>query len=362
MNILADQNMPGVELAFNQYGQVRLCNGREITAQDVQDIDALLVRSVTAVNPSLLQHSDVQFVGSATIGIDHLDTGYLDKQQIGWASAPGCNARAVVEYVLACLAHLNRLDLDKVRVGIIGCGNVGNQLRQQMLALGANVRVYDPLLDQGMYPQLSELNEVLKSDIVCMHAPLTTSGEFPSHHLIGMDELKQLPAGALLLNAGRGATIDNHALLDYLQQGADIQLVLDVWEHEPHILHELLPHVAIATPHIAGYSIQGKIRGTLQVHEAFCQHFSLPPQTSLQLPAPEQPKLIAAGLANSILQVYQPKDDDNRFRKAAAENQVGWFDKLRKEYPVRHEFAGYSYHGVNDLDVAKAMQFQLPNQ
>ena len=345
LTIVADQNMPRVEELFSPFGEVLLLPGREITAADLHHADALLVRSVTQVNAELLDASPVRFVGSATIGTDHIDREYLRKKQIHFAHAPGCNAEAVVQYVLAALA-VTRPDWRNRSVAIIGCGNVGGRLYRRLQALGVNCSACDPFLDADSGYRLVGLEQALQADIVCLHTPLTVDGPYPTKHMITAVQLKQLKPGSLLLNAGRGAVIDNGALLDYLADSPPVaDVILDVWEGEPAIDRRLLPLLALATPHIAGYSDEGRLNGTSMVYRAFCRwldHQHTPAITA------DPPVELPSGLSlnEAITASYNILEDHSRMIQMAAshadcEGLARGFDTLRRGYPGRREFSHY---------------------
>lgn len=345
LKIVADENMPLVKELFSRYGDVRLVPGRSIRSEDVLDADVLLVRSVTSVNSKLLQDSSVKFVGSATIGIDHVDTTFLSSSGIRFAFAPGCNAKAVVQYDLSVMSRLMPDWQDKT-VGIIGCGNVGGQLCNTLSAIGVNCRVYDPFLPaDGRFP-VDNLNEVLGSDIVCVHTPLTYEGLFPTHHMIDRAAINRLGAGALLINAGRGEVIDTEALLDILRSGKELSVALDVWESEPDICSDLLRHVSLGTPHIAGYSLEGKVNGTTMVFDRFLEWLNVQEDYTARLSI--DPVSIIDQTINSFTQAllasYDVLDDDKRMRERlfglakGSTEQRDMFDALRREYPVRREF------------------------
>lgn len=356
MKIVADENIPLVNEFFGRLGHVVRLPGRQMAAADVQQSDALIVRSVTQVSPQLLAGSRVKFVGTCTIGVDHLDHAYLDQQAIRWSSAPGCNANSVVEYVYAALCHLNINWLDK-SFGIIGCGNVGGLLYRRLKAQGVNVRCYDPNLNLAQNPDLASLDEVLACELISMHTPLVTQGPHPSFHLLGREQLLKLREGAVLLNCGRGPVIDNQALIKVLKERPDLRVVLDVWEPEPDISLELLDLVQLGTPHIAGYSYDGKLNGTEMIYQACCHHFGLEPKASLAqlVPALQDNRLLAPDgltpweLARVLIkQVYDIAADDARLRELAAragEADFGkGFDDQRKHYPRRREFHNYEVH------------------
>ena len=361
MKIVADENIPLAEAFFSQLGTVVRVPGRTITSNDVRDADALIVRSVTKVNQGLLDGSNVKFVGTCTIGIDHLDDTYLDAQGIQWSSAPGCNANSVVEYVYAALCHLD-INWLPVKFGIIGCGNVGGQLYKRLKAQGVDLRCYDPNLTLAQNPDLTTLEEVLACDVISMHTPLVTTGQFPSFHLIGHHALQQFKKGAVLINCGRGAVIDNQALLEVLDARPDLRVVLDVWEPEPNISLELLDKVLLGSPHIAGYSYDGKLNGTGMIYQALCKHLNVAPQISLaQLVPPLENNQLRVdeqnlagdifGIAKQLIKhVYDIAVDDARLRDIARDALAGrihfgeGFDGLRKFYPKRREFHNYRVH------------------
>ncbi len=364
MRIVADENIPMVNAFFGHLGEVVCMSGRNMTAADVRDADALIIRSVTKVNSALLAGSKVKFVGTCTIGVDHLDQTFLDANKIEWSSAPGCNANSVVEFVYAALCHLD-INWLPLKFGIIGCGNVGGLLYKRLKAQGVDVRCYDPNLTPARNPDLTSLAEVLACDVISMHTPLVTTGAHPSFHLLGRDELQQLKNGTVLINCGRGPVINNQALLDVLSERKDLRVVLDVWEPEPDISLELLDKVLLGSPHIAGYSYDGKLNGTEMIYRSLCRYLDKKPQSSLEQLVPplannqlridgiEQPTTIFNIAKNLIKQIYDIAADDLRLRTLAAQALAGevvfgeGFDGLRKHYPVRREFHNYQVHLEN---------------
>jgi erythronate-4-phosphate dehydrogenase len=347
LTIVADENMPAIAELFGEFGRVITLPGRRIDRAAVAGADVLLVRSVTVVNRTLLAGSAVKFVGSATIGTDHVDTDYLAERGIAFAHAPGCNARAVADYMTAVLCACEPGWRDKT-LGIVGCGNVGGGLYRRLKALGVDCRCYDPFLDERQVPDLTTFEAVLEADVLCLHAPLTRSGPYPTRHLFDEAVLRRLRPGTLLINAGRGAVVDNRALLARLGEGA-LRAVLDVWENEPDIDPDLLERVALGTPHIAGYSLEGRLAGTRMVLAAFCRWRDAP----LPPPAPaEAPAVIrvepGATLASVVLSAYDPRRDGRHMRHALADadgDRGAAFDRLRKHYPVRREFSHFRVRG-----------------
>jgi erythronate-4-phosphate dehydrogenase len=353
MLIVADENIARVREAFAGFGEVRTLPGRSLSAAEVRDADVLLVRSVTPVGRELLAGSRVRFVGSATIGTDHLDIDYLDANGIAWSAAPGCNATAVAEYVLSALAALDGV-LERLLsggvVGVIGLGNVGSRLAGRLRRLGIRCIGYDPLLDgDTVHLPLCDLDPVLAADVVCCHVPLTRGGEFPTLHMLDAPHLARLRPGAVLLNAGRGGAVDGIALAELLRRRTDLRAVLDVWEGEPAIDRSLLGLVELGTPHIAGYSVDGKLAGTLQILEACARHcrWQLAAEPLVAEAAPsiaiDDELSGAALLRHAIHAVYDVRADDRALRDrlgAATAAAVGVeFDQLRKSYPPRREFA-----------------------
>lgn len=353
LRLLADENMPLVAHYFADFADIHFANGRTISNADLRDIDILLVRSVTKVNAELLANTQVKFVGSATIGKDHVDLDYLREQGIGFASAPGCNANAVVQYVVTALSQVLGEDLFKSKVAIVGCGNVGSSLYRKLRQLEIDCIAYDPYLEGRANLRFGAFEQVLKADVICLHTPLEKYTQHPSYHLFDEAAINALKPGALLLNAGRGAVIDNRALLRRLETQGDLRTVLDVWEFEPELLLDLLPLVDIATPHIAGYSHEGKTKGTQMVYQACMRFFDTEPQLS----APESAKLgfdapcQQQDLATLLAQAYDVKRDDAELRASqeaslSALERAEAFDLLRKNYRVRREFENYRIAGV----------------
>lgn len=350
MRILADENIPMLEV-FARHGQLRRVAGRSLDRVVLADAEVLLVRSVTQVDQALLAGSQVKFVGTCTIGTDHLDLQYLTQQGIGWASAPGCNARGVVDYVLGALltlAERDAVELSKRCYGVVGAGQVGQRLVQVLRGLGWQVLVCDPPRQQAEGGDYVDLATVLeRCDVVSLHTPLTQQGEHPTFHLLGAEQLQSLQQGSWLINASRGAVVDNQALKQLLTQRHDLRVALDVWEGEPQVDAELAQRCDIASAHIAGYSLDGKIRGTSQIYQAFCQHFALADSAAIEFPAQT---LLAMELAahtpvEEALRVicravYDPRSDDAAFRlslQGDALTRRAAFDQVRKNYPVRRE-------------------------
>ena len=369
MHIVADENIPLLDAFFAPLGRITRLPGRQISHQDLTDADALIVRSVTRVDPQLLAGTPVRFVGTCTIGTDHLDLPGLAAAGVTVASAPGCNARGVVEYVLSCLLTLSErtgLDWRTRRVGIVGVGEVGGRLAQTLTALGVECLLCDPpraARGEGGFAPLDQL--LTECDVISCHVPLTRTGADATWHLLDAGRLVALRPGAWLINSSRGPVIDNHALKAVLAERADLQVALDVWEQEPQVDCELLQRCALGTPHIAGYSLDGKLRGTEQIYRALCASLGQSAPLSLDSLAPEAGRAqlqFAAGtpaqwlLERSLRQVYDVRDDDARFRAAmlplAGQSTAQAFDALRKGYPLRRECPEVEVRHSEDEDAA----------
>lgn len=372
MKIVADENIPAVKEAFSSFGEVKLLTGRKIRPADVKDADILLVRSVTKVNESLLSGSRVRFVGSATIGMDHVDIDWLKKQGIQFASAPGSNAVSAAEYVMSSLCTLaeeNQLNLQHMTMGLIGCGNVGSRVKSRAEALGINCLVCDPpRAEKEGGEQFVGMDEIAHADIVTMHVPLIKEGKYPTHQMIDSDFLDKLSSGTILVNTARGGVVDETALHGKLDTCPDFKVVLDVWEGEPSIDRNLAGRVSIATPHIAGYSRDGKIRATEMLYQAVCDYLRNESDVleCFSLAAPEQARISPQGssdysvLRDCLRHVYPVKKDDQALReilKLSDSERATGFDQLRKNYWPRRECSAYQVTaGGLSADTTKALE------
>ena len=358
MHIVADENIPLLEEFMSGFGRITRLPGRLITGDSLADADILLVRSVTQVSASMLAGSPVRFVGTCTIGTDHLDLDELARGGICVASAPGCNARGVVEFVLSCLLTLSERtgkDWQQQVVGIVGVGQVGGRLAQTLRQMGVECLLCDPPRAE-QEPDFVDLDTLIsRADVISCHVPLTHAGQNPTHHLFDAERLASLRPGGWLINSSRGPVVDNTALKTLLRERDDLQVALDVWEHEPRVDLELAALCALATPHVAGYSLDGKLRGTEQVYQALCGFLGEEPRIRLEDITPLQGvgelRVTDATpldwlLGRALRLVYDVRDDDARFRvmlaKASSEEDVrSGFDLLRKHYPLRRENAFY---------------------
>lgn len=366
MKILVDENMPYARELFSRLGEVRAVPGRPIPTDALTDADALMVRSVTKVNEALLGDKAIKFVGTATAGTDHVDQSWLAQAGIGFSAAPGCNAIAVVEYVFSALLMLAERDgfaLADRTVGIVGVGNVGGRLQKRLEALGIKTLLCDPPRadngDEGDFRSLDDL--VAEADVITFHTPLYKEGQYKSLHLADEALIRRLKPGTILINACRGPVVDNAALLKCLEAGQALSVVLDVWEPEPDLNLALLDKVDLGTSHIAGYTLEGKARGTTQVFEAYSQFIGQPQEVALStlLPAPEFGRISLHGpldqptLKRLVHLVYDVRRDDAPLRKVAG--IPGEFDKLRKNYLERREWSSLTVE-CDDADAAELLQ------
>jgi len=351
MKIVADENIPFVKECFASIGDVQALSGRKITPEAVADADCLLVRSITPVNEKLLAGNKVKFVATATIGFEHVDVDYLKNRGIGFASAPGSNANSVADYLVAALlsvAQKRKITLEGKSIGVVGVGNVGSKVAKKCAALGMIVKLNDPpLFRKTGDSKYRPLNELFDCDFITLHTPLTREGQDKTYHLADEKFFASLKTGCVFINTCRGAVHDTAALTNKKLSA----VILDVWENEPNIDCELLRMVDISTPHIAGYSLDGKIAGMIMIYNAACNYFGLKPKHKIEdfLPPPTVPQITIDKISPDtqkllheiVQQVYVINRDDFNTREIAMvepEKRGKFFDDLRKNYPVRREF------------------------
>jgi erythronate-4-phosphate dehydrogenase len=355
LKIIADENIPYVNELFSEFGGVNCRPGRLLQAPDLAEADVLLVRSVTNVNAELLRQSNIDFVGTCTIGTDHCDTDYLREQRIAFASAPGCNANGVVQYVMSTLVYFDAI-ASSVRVGIIGCGNVGGRLHQHLKSLGFDCVCIDPFLSKEQNPDLCDFDEIYSCDVICMHTPLTRDGAFPTAHMLSQSELKKLKKDALLINAGRGGCVDNDALLQHLGRADNtLRVALDVWEHEPDINGALARTIDIATPHIAGYSFEGRVTGSFMIFEALAKHLNYTDEwivakleRAKNTIFGQRETIVVDSIESAVNHAYSVERDHRKLTEAL-DQLPRIFDLQRKYYPKRREFSHYRVQTENPV-------------
>lgn len=355
LQLIVDENIALARDAFNHFGKVRLLPGREINNSVLKEADILIVRSITNVNETLLKNTRVKFVGTATIGTDHIDLDYLKHNNITFADAKGCNAFSVAEYLVAALLNLAVMfdfSLKDKSIGIVGVGNVGSKVAKFAEALGMKVLLNDlPLQRNGDERNFVELNKILSADVISIQVPLNLSGADKTYHLFDKEKLKAIKDGTILINTSRGAVINNKDLFDVIAK-RNLKVVLDVWENEPDINVDLLKEVIIGTPHIAGYSYEGKVNGTQMIYNSLCNFlrtdriFSFekePPANSLKyFDAADK---IEISLNRLISSIYSIQSDDKGMREILTmqeEERIKYFDLQRKNYPMRREFNNYN--------------------
>lgn len=331
MRIVIDDKIPYIREAMARITPDAVyLRGSDITSADLQDADALIVRTRTRCNEQLLAGSKVRFVATATIGIDHLDTAYLDRAGIRWVNCPGCNAGSVGQYIRSSLLRLSidrpGVSLKDMTVGIVGCGHVGTKVRQVCEELGMRVLVNDP--PKGCPDYVSIETIAGEADIISFHVPLIYNGEYPTFHLAGRRFFDSLAKRAYIINTSRGGVVDETVLLDAMHNGRVAGAMIDTWENEPHINHQLLDEAYIATPHIAGYSADGKVAADNMVIDSLCSFFDV------ENPGTIRPPSLPDGFVytGNPLELYDPMEDTRKLR-----SNPELFEELRGNYPVRRE-------------------------
>ncbi len=347
--------MPYARDAFERLGDVVVRPGREIDAADVREATLLATRSTTQVNRQLLDGSSVRFVGTATIGTDHLDTDYLESRGIAWCYSPGCNANSVGEYVttaLLCLSQRHGFQLEGKTIGVVGVGNVGTRVVEKAAALGMRILRNDPPRERAesgasLFVSLPTL--LSEADVVTLHVPLTHEGEDRTFQMADASFFDAMKPGAVFVNAARGAVVNTDALLAAMDKGQVSNAAIDTWEGEPDYRLDLLPRVDLATPHTAGHSYEGKVMGTVMVYREACRFLGREDDWDPfpELPPPPVPEIAldAAGLTDEAAlwhitrRVYDIETDDQRLRAGASPAEhAAAFDRLRSNYPMRREF------------------------
>jgi erythronate-4-phosphate dehydrogenase len=373
MKVIVDNKIPFIKGVLEKYAEVVYLEGHAFTRNDVLDADALIVRTRTKCDRDLLQGTRVQFIASATIGYDHIDTAFCEANHIVWTNAAGCNSSSVEQYIAAALFHLAeqyRVDLSQKTIGIVGVGNVGSKVARLCRALGMRVLLNDPPRERregskGFVP----LDEVIgQADIITLHVPLNLDGEDKTFHLVDGKFLSRLRKDQLLINSSRGEVADSDALKLSLKGKRLADCVLDVWEHEPDIDGELLGVVEIGTPHIAGYSADGKANGTsmsvqalsrffgLDLNDWFPEKVPLPMSTTIEL---DCTNLNTQGVIGNLVQrTYDILADDAKLRLSPRT-----FERQRGEYPLRREFPTYTVRLSNaqesTISLARIVGFKI---
>jgi len=376
MRIVADENIPFLKGVLEPYADVVYLPGKEISPGIVKNADALIIRTRTICNKELLEESNVKFIASATIGFDHIDDKYCKKYGISWTNAPGCNSSSVQQYIAAALVHefrKHKLNAADLTLGIIGVGNVGSKVANLGNILGMKVLLNDPPRERSegsaIFTKLFDL--IHQADIVTFHVPLTFSDPDKTYHMVNNQFLSYLKHDCLLINTSRGSIVDEPVLKQTLKQGRLKGVILDVWDNEPEIDMELLQMVDIGTPHIAGYSQDGKANGTSMSVNTLAHYFNLPLENWYPgiVPSPVQPEIHLNGNAETmetiwyklIHHTYPIERDDFALR-----NESKDFEDLRGNYPVRREFHAYNVFPDNIssslTEKIKQLGFQINNK
>lgn len=342
MKVVVDDKIPYIKEAIERIAdEVVYLPGSRFTPEAVRDADALVVRTRTRCDRHLLAGSRVRFIATATIGFDHIDTAYCREAGIEWANAPGCNAASVAQYVQSALLLLQReqgVCLQGACLGVVGVGHVGSRVEAVGRALGMEVLRCDPPRARREGPEgFVGLGEIARrADVVSFHTPLVHDGPDRTFHLASEAFFRSLERRPVLLNTSRGEVVDTEALKQAWREGRLRAMVLDVWEHEPDIDRYLLGEAFLATPHIAGYSADGKANATRMALEALCRFFRQEPDFRIEPPVPSCPVLQAATAEEALLQMYDPRRDTEALRRAPE-----CFERLRGDYPLRREACAY---------------------
>lgn len=373
IRIVADNKIPFLEGALEGVAKVDFLPGGEITRENLLDADALITRTRTRCDRSLLEGTGIRFIASATIGYDHIDTDYCKEAGILWTNAPGCNSSSVRQYLVSTLLYLaseKGLKLNKLTLGVVGVGNVGSKVAMAAEALGMKVLLNDPprARNEGStgFVSLAELKE--KADVISIHVPLNRGGEDNTLHLVNSDFIEGLKPGAILVNSSRGKVVKEVELMEGIKSGKLSDVILDVFEGEPAINPELLEMITLATPHIAGYSLDGKANGTSMAVQAISRHFGLglDDWEANDIPEPQQNQLLGDATSGNLYEVlwevfrstYDVSADDARLR-----DHPETFESQRGNYPFRREPQAYSvrlFQGYEEIrDILERLGFSM---
>jgi erythronate-4-phosphate dehydrogenase len=356
--ILVNKHTPLAVPVFSSIGEVTALDTAEITRDTVRDADILVVRSESKVAKQLLEGSRVRFVGTVTVGTDHIDTDYLSEHGIVCKSAAGCNAQSVAEYILAALlvlAKKKKISLRDKVLGVVGVGNIGSKVVAIATALGMTVLQYDPPLARTTGGnRFVSFDELLSADIVTLHVPFTKIGTDPTFHMFNEQTFARMKRGAVLINTSRGGVVETQALKKALDDRQLSEAILDVWENEPDIDTELLSRAFLGTQHIAGHSLDGKLNAVQMIYEEACSFLSVSPSVNVREYVPKSDLRTIhvngtakddVGMLDSIVrQAYDIEYDDMMLRRILdlpARERPKYFSTLRATYRERNEFGHY---------------------
>ena len=346
MKIVVDDKIPFIREAIAQIStDVIYKPGIAISPDDIHDADALIIRTRTRCDETLLKGSKVSFIATATIGYDHLDIEYLKRAHITWTNCPGCNANSVGQYIHSCLLLLEKekgYNLSKTTVGLVGVGHVGHAVIEAIRPLGVQILLNDPPQKEALrkagkphefFLKMEELQE--KCDIISFHTPLITKGPYPTFHLANKTFFNEYKKQPIIINTTQPADDDNTDVLQALKDGIIRDAIIDTWENEPNINQELLNLIYIGTPHIAGYSADGKANATRMALRALCNHFHLPVTFQIRVPQLPEEELPEPNLTETerALVLYNPHTDSLKLK-----SHPTMFEELRGNYPLRREF------------------------
>lgn len=355
MKIIVDHKIPFLQGVLEPFAEVSYIPGNLINANDIKDADALLIRTRTICDQKLLNNSRVRFIGSATIGFDHIDTKWCEQNGISWTNAPGCNAASVEQYCSAALlywADTHKVDLTSMTIGIVGVGNVGSRVARSCELMGMRVLLNDPPRQRKEGSRLfTSLDDILEeADIISFHVPLTREGVDKTFRLVNDPFLSKTLEEVLLINTCRGEVFDSRAIIDSVNDGHILPPIIDCWEREPAISLHLLDRSFLGTPHIAGYSQDGKANGTQQIVRALARHFDLPLTDFIPegLATPDQPLISLPEtlshqqlLKEAVLHTYPIVEDDKKLRADPYK-----FEDLRGSYRIRREYQAFQVSDV----------------
>ena len=358
MKIIADQSIPLVKETFSSIGDVTLFSVQDISRENIGDADILIIRTLTKVDKTLVDDRAVKFIGTNAVGTDHIDLDYLKDRGVGFANAKGCNSKAVAEYVFAALYSLARnlrFELTGLKLGVVGVGNIGSIVARMAEGLGMVVKKNDPPLRRKTNDRsFVDLDELMDCDIITLHVPLTFEGIDATHHFFDRERIFKMKRGSILINTSRGAVVETEGLIDAVDSGHLWATVVDVWENEPEIDTELLKRVSIGTPHIAGYSYEGKVMGTYLVYKKTCKYFGLDcrwtPDKILTRPETDEIEINGQGrgevelIDDLIRKVYDIRKDCNNLSMIQVHpesERSEYFINLRNNYRIRREFHNF---------------------
>ncbi|MDX1347237.1 MAG: 4-phosphoerythronate dehydrogenase [Thiomicrorhabdus chilensis] len=363
--IIIDDAIPFAQAMFSHLGDIQLMPGRDINAQSVKQADALIVRSRTQVNETLLKNSPVSFIGSTVVGLDHIDQLYLKNNGIEFYSAQGCNANSVTEYIITSLldvAEHKGFELKNKTLGIIGVGHVGSLVHRKAQALGVRCLLNDPpkvRQNPELEDQYVDLESCLKADIITVHTPLTHSGEDPTHHLVSAQKLAKIQPNQIIINAARGGIIDEQAWA----QTPTLANIIDCWENEPNIDSALYQTAYLATPHIAGHSLDAKIAGGEMVYQQLCHFWNIEPDDSWKTQLPPEPnvlhiqykKSLQSTLYQTLRLTYDPRQDDQAIRNTDMAKLHQQYEFYRRNYPIHREWKQHHFEKTGDQKTDKLL-------